>query len=122
MTVMATFSGAEAVRAYIRALRDASPYTQKQFAKEIGLSERAYIDYETGETQELKQSSLVRALELLCAPYEDVRDLILGNSNADVGRDLAIKRLEPSVQERIRALEATEEGRQALIDAAKRHL
>lgn len=122
MAVMATVSGADGVRAYIRALRDASPYTQKQFAKEIGLSERAYIDYETGDTQELKQSSLIRALEILRAPYEDVRDLILGNSGAETGRELAIKRLEPSIQERIHALEATEEGRQALIDAAKRHL
>lgn len=122
MEAMATVAGADGVRAYIRVLRDASPYSQKSFAKEIGLSERAYADYETGETQELKQSSLIRALELLRAPYEDIRDLILGNSDAQSGRDLAISRLEPSIQERIRALEATEEGRKALIDAARRHL
>jgi transcriptional regulator with XRE-family HTH domain len=119
---LAAPAGAAGVRSYLRVLREEQGYTQKEFGPRVGLSERAWIDYETGETQELKQSTLVRVLDILSAPYEDIRALILENQSADSGRALALRRLAPDVQKRIRELEETEEGRQALIDAARRHL
>lgn len=115
-------SGAAAVRAYIRLLRDKRGFTQKEFGPKVGLSERAWIDYETGDTQELKQSTLVRVLEVLKVPYEDVRTLILGDQDANRGEQLALMRLAPDIRSRIEELGSTEEGRAALIEAARRYL
>lgn len=113
-------TGTTAVRAYIRTLRIARGYTQPELAALIGLSARGYIDYESGETKELKQSTLIRALEALCAPYEDVRDLIVNDRDAEQGRSRALDRCAPEVREQIQELEKTIEGRQALIEAAGR--
>lgn len=115
-------SGAAGVRAYVRVLRQEQGYTQKEFGPLVGLSERAWIDYEAGETQELKQSTLVRVLDVLQAPFDDIRLLVLNDQDAEAGKALALKRLAPDIQKRIRELEETEEGRQALIDAGRRHL
>jgi DNA-binding XRE family transcriptional regulator len=60
----------EGVRGYIRTLREArlqadtnrpSIYSQRRFGAAIGLSERAYIDWETGETKTLKTGPLLKA-------------------------------------------------------------
>lgn len=115
-------AGAAGVRGYIRILRDKRGFTQKEFGPKIGLSERAWIDYETGVTQELKQSTLVRVLDILGVPFEDIRTLILENQSAIQGEALALRRLAPDVKQRVAELEETEEGRTALIEAARRHL
>lgn len=121
MTLAVTIPGADGVRAYIRTLRIAHGYSQPEFAKRVGLSARGYIDYELGDTQELKQSTLVRAIEALSAPFEDIRDLILCDADADAGRAKALKRYAPDIQAQIRELEETEEGQLALIGAARRY-
>lgn len=74
----------EGVRGYIRTLREArlqadtarpSIYSQRRFGAAIGLSERAYIDWETGETKTLKTGPLLKALAILAAPWDDAAKL-----------------------------------------------
>jgi transcriptional regulator with XRE-family HTH domain len=75
------------LRAYIIKLRNAKDLTQDGTAKKIGLSRRAYLDWETGVTDEIKLSFFMRLINLLGGSLEDVSFLLAGQATAaDVER------------------------------------
>jgi transcriptional regulator with XRE-family HTH domain len=83
----------DAVRAYLRDLRIGRRLSYTKFAKMIGLSRRALIGWEMGETEELKQGPLIRAVDALGASWKHLARLIEPDAGADTGRALARERL-----------------------------
>jgi transcriptional regulator with XRE-family HTH domain len=76
---------ADALRAYIRTLRDGRKYTQERFAQSIGIGYRTLVDYELGETKSLRDSALVKAVGVLGASWDDVTDLVETELGAEEG-------------------------------------
>lgn len=83
----------DAVRAYLRDLRIGQGYTYAILAQQIGLSRRSLVGWEMGETEELKQGPLLRALTTLQASMDHLKQLTEPDSNTDMGRKLAMERL-----------------------------
>lgn len=77
----------DGVRGYIRALRDGRGYTQEQLAVAIGLKKRAYSLWETGGTEEIKATLLLRALRILRGSFQFLG--LLENATAEEGQRLA---------------------------------
>jgi transcriptional regulator with XRE-family HTH domain len=77
----------DGVRGYIRTLRDGRGYTQEQLALAIGLKERAYSLWETGKTEEIKATLLLRALRILRGSFQFLG--LLENASAEEGERLA---------------------------------
>lgn len=91
-------AGDDGLRAYVRALRQGAHPTkprisQRAFAPKVGLSERAWIDIETGDTKTIKASVFIRALAALGGTLEDANRIVRENMDADAGRALALRRL-----------------------------
>lgn len=83
----------DGVRAYLRDLRIGQGYTYDAFAKQIGLSRRSLVGWEMGETEELKQGPLLRALTILQASIDHLKQLTGPGADPEMGRRLAIERL-----------------------------
>lgn len=83
----------DGVRAYLRDLRIGQKHTYTAFAKQIGLSRRALVGWEMGETEELKQGPLLRALTILQASIDHLKQLTGPDADVEMGRRLAIERL-----------------------------
>lgn len=81
------------VRAYLRTLRKGRKMSQEGLARAMGFTKRALQDWEGGQTDELKTSFLVRALEVLQGSFDDIRSLVLDNASVAEGRRVAIERL-----------------------------
>jgi transcriptional regulator with XRE-family HTH domain len=78
---------ADAVRAYVAELRDGRGFTQEEFARAIGMPKRTYQAWETGETEELKTSFLLRAIRVLHGSFQFLG--LLENASAEEGERLA---------------------------------
>jgi transcriptional regulator with XRE-family HTH domain len=83
----------DAVRLYLRELRDLQGITQQDAADNIGWSLRAYSDWETGKTNDIKFRFIVRLVVLVGASWEDISQLELDNFAPDDGARLAEKRI-----------------------------
>lgn len=84
---------ADALRAYLRALRDGRDMTQEQVAQAIGMVYRSYVDWELGTTKELKATFLIRIIQLLHGSWEHAQKLAKPNATVEQARDLALDAL-----------------------------
>jgi transcriptional regulator with XRE-family HTH domain len=87
MTCEAGAVQGDGVRGYIRALRDGRGVTQGQLALAIGLKERAYSLWETGKTEEIKATLLLRALRVLRGSFQFLG--LLEDASTEEGERLA---------------------------------
>lgn len=108
--VMAQKESQDGLRAYLRALRMGRKETQAGLADAIGLSRRAYIDWETGETHELKTGPLIRAIIHLRASLRHVEHLVGSSATAKEGAALAEEWLGASAERRLQELSETDPG------------
>lgn len=81
--------GMDGLRTYLIELRIFRRITQKQLSKAMGLSERALLDWESGKTQDLKSTSLIKAISFLRASFDDAIYLIQHNSTSIDGKKMA---------------------------------
>lgn len=108
------------VRAYLRELREVQSISQERLGEEVGLTLRAMTDLESGKTEDWKFARLVSALRYLNGSIQDVFELEVDKSDEDAGRKKARMRLDDArLSAAIEALQATEEGRQRLLRAAR---
>jgi transcriptional regulator with XRE-family HTH domain len=71
----ATMTG-DAIRGYVVKLREHSGLSQDKFADRIGMPQRTYLAWETGETKDIKAPYLIKALQVLGAPFEHLGRLV----------------------------------------------
>lgn len=69
-------SAVDAVRVYIRVMREGRGLTQEDLGDAIGLSRRAIVEFESGRTDEMKTGPLFRALRVLGASTQHIARLI----------------------------------------------
>lgn len=93
----------DAIRAYLHAIRHARKISQRTLAERIGLSERAWIDWETGKTADLKASVLIKTVAILGASLGDVAQLL--EMDADSGTQAAQRLIEGSTMDNAIRLE-----------------
>lgn len=105
----------DAVKAYLRELRIGQHFSYAQFARIIGMSRRALIGWESGETSEIKQGPLIRALNALNASLGHLAELTTPDADAELGRRLARERLAE-----IAASMSDEELKKTLITVRRR--
>ncbi len=84
MTTMAT----DVVRWYVRGAREARGMSQDAVAKATGLALRSYTDWELGRTDEIKTGPLMRALDVLRAPAEHIKRLVLADEDGEEAQAL----------------------------------
>lgn len=65
----------DTIRTYLRELRKRRGISQKTLAEHIGMSLRAFSDYELGKTEGLKGAMLIQAVLYLDAAWSDMIDL-----------------------------------------------
>lgn len=63
------------VQAYLRELRIGRKISQEELADAIGLSRRAYLDWESGKTEGIKDTPLFRAIDMLKAGLHHIHYL-----------------------------------------------
>lgn len=82
----------DAIRAYVRTLRDGRA-TQQEVADHLGLSLRAFLGWERGETEDLKGPVLLRAVKFLTGSIDGdvLEQLVSEGADEARGRDLALK-------------------------------
>jgi transcriptional regulator with XRE-family HTH domain len=99
MTAMTAVSGwtlqgtPDPVRAYLRDLRIGRGLTHQALADEIGMSRRSLIGWEMGDTEEMKQSALLRAITVLQVPREHLERLTDPDADVALGKALALEAL-----------------------------
>ena len=81
----------DAVREYIRVLREGRNITQEKLGEVIGLSRQAVNEWEKGRTYDIKGSSLIKAVAFLKGRITDVSLLL--NASVEQGYEFATKRL-----------------------------
>ena len=79
-----------AIRTYIRELRKRRNVSQKELADHIGLSLRAFSDWETGKSDDLKAMLFIKAILFLNGSWNDIVDLVEHADN-EVGEGKAIE-------------------------------
>lgn len=81
----------EAVREYLKALRMGRGMSQDALADAVGLSRRAWIDWESGKTEDIKTGVMVKAIRAVQGAIADVE--ALADASIDEGIRLAKARL-----------------------------
>lgn len=81
-----TMTSGSGLRAYLRRLRTGLGVTQEELSEAMGMSRRAVIDWEAGETKSLKNGPLIRAVRFLGASLADIEDLIEREASDEEGR------------------------------------
>jgi transcriptional regulator with XRE-family HTH domain len=66
----------DAIRGFVVALRKHSGLSQDKLAERIGMPSRTYLAWETGETKDIKVPYLLKALQVLEAPFAYLEHLI----------------------------------------------
>lgn len=116
---MAEETHMDGLRTYIRLLRQSQRVSQEQLADAIGLSRRAFIYWETGQTDDIKLTPIVKAIDYLHAPIEHVQQLVATEATAAEGEQLAQAWLanhkQPIQIERTSDVHATDEVRAAIV-------
>lgn len=98
---------AAAIRGYIVRLREERGVTQEELAPVVGLKRRAYVDWETGATEDLKAAAMCAAFRYLRGSFDHLRDLSRpGTTRAD-GERMAEVRLREETAEGLNALRDT---------------
>ena len=80
-----------AIREYIRVLREGQNVTQEKLGETIGLSRQAVNEWEKGRTYDMRGSSLIKAIIFLKGRMTDVSLLL--NASVEQGYEFAAKRL-----------------------------
>jgi transcriptional regulator with XRE-family HTH domain len=88
----------DAVRLYLRELRDKQGVTQQDAADTIGWSLRSYSDWETGKTNDIKFRFLVRLVVLVNANWDDISYLELESTEPQDGVKRAEKRIKAPIE------------------------
>ncbi len=88
MTDMMTVSS-DAVRTYIRTVREARKISQGQVAARAGLSLRAYANWERKHTASIKPRQLMRVVDFLKVPTSHIKRLLSDKSSEEAGHQLA---------------------------------
>jgi transcriptional regulator with XRE-family HTH domain len=73
----------DGVRRYFKQLREEAGYSQEQLAELIGMSLRAWIDWENGTTGDIKSVLLFRAIDALSGSLPLVQALMRGSEEVD---------------------------------------
>lgn len=81
----------EAVREYLKALRMGRGISQDALADAVGLSRRAWINWENGETEDIKTGVMLKAIRAVQGAITDVE--ALADASIDEGIKLARTRL-----------------------------
>ena len=81
----------DGVRAYVRAIREARGISQASAAKALEIGLRTYTDWENGRTVDFKFRNMARLASVIGASVEEIADLELSASSADIGREFAAK-------------------------------
>jgi transcriptional regulator with XRE-family HTH domain len=89
----------EPLRLYLRELRDKQGITQQEAADNIGLSLRAFSDWETGKSDDIKSRHLIRLVVLVKASWSDIVYLETENIEHDTGIKFADTLLSASTGE-----------------------
>lgn len=111
----------DGLRAYVRERRRWRNLTQEQLAEKIGMSLRAYTDWERGKRPTIKSTLLTQIVEALGAAPEHVAELLSRSVPPERARELAridriIAETSPEELDRIVAdLRARAEREPALI-------
>lgn len=79
----------DALQTYMRELRKQRHLSQHDVAHKIGLSLRAFSDWETGKSEELKGTLLVRLVEYLQGSWDQITRIVLENMEPDEAAKLA---------------------------------
>lgn len=66
----------DAIRGYVIKMREHSKISQDKLADSIGMPQRTYIAWETGETKDIKAPFLLKALQVLGAPFAHLERLV----------------------------------------------
>jgi transcriptional regulator with XRE-family HTH domain len=98
---------AAAIRGYIVRLREARGVTQEELAGVVDLKRRAYIDWETGRTGDLKAAGMCAAFRYLGGSFEHLRDMARPSATRADGVELAEMRLREEVTNELVALQDT---------------
>jgi transcriptional regulator with XRE-family HTH domain len=97
---------ADAIRGYFIGLRRGR-YSQQVVADAVGLSRRAWIDYETGKTKEIGSTVMLAALRFLQGSFDHLRELADDKASEKYGLTLAQRRLEEIAAGEVAALRDT---------------
>lgn len=73
--IAGTTVSADAIRGYIRTLRQERKVTQPVLAKAINMALRTYKDWELGNVTDIKAPYLLRAVQFLNGSYEQIASL-----------------------------------------------
>ena len=95
---------AAAIRGYIIRLREARSVTQAELAEVVGLKRRAYIDWETGATPDIKAAGMCAAFRYLNGSFEHLRDLARLTATREDGEYMAQVRLREEATNELAAL------------------
>lgn len=96
----------DALRGYIKTLRQRRGWSQDKLAKAMEWSRRAYIDWETGGTKDIKAPQLVRGILALGGSFDQVAAIPEGSTFEDgerIANDWLYK--EPRILEAVREIE-----------------
>lgn len=79
----------EGLRAYAKERRRRNKLTQEQLAEKIGMSLRAYTDWERGKRSTIKSTLLTKMVEVLEAAPEHIAELLSKPVTPQRARELA---------------------------------
>jgi transcriptional regulator with XRE-family HTH domain len=77
---------ADAVRSYVKQLRASTGISAGDVAKQIGISARAYEEWEAGNTGDIKSVLLLRALDVLKGSATEVQRLAIADVALEIAR------------------------------------
>jgi transcriptional regulator with XRE-family HTH domain len=77
---------ADAVRSYVKQLRASTGISAGDVAKQIGISARAYEEWEAGNTGDIKSVLLLRALDVLKGSATEVQRLAIADVELEIAR------------------------------------
>jgi transcriptional regulator with XRE-family HTH domain len=113
------------VGTYIRVLMEGRSLTALTVTQAAGVHPNYVWRLEKGRIKKPALEAIVKLVRTVGGSLDDIDFLMGAPSSAYDATERAeriLKGLAPDIQDRIRQLEATKEGRQALIDAARRYL
>lgn len=115
--VMANSPGMEGVRAYLRELRLGQKVSHQRLASLVGMGRRTIIDWETGQTKELKLGNAVRIAKVLGGSSDDIIELIDKDASEEDGRKLAERYIGQAAFQQIEQL--SDDGKQDVIETIR---
>lgn len=97
----------DAVRAYLRTLRERRGLTQEAVADALGMQRVNWGRYEKGRNQTMSSDLLLAAMRVLGGSFRDLKDLAGDNADEAMGAMLAIRRAERIAAGELSAYEET---------------